>query len=57
MDLRLGERGEIGPDLFRHACRMGTRGHGLEAQGSPLSHRTIARSLTAAAPNALCLAK
>jgi hypothetical protein len=37
MDLRLGLRvGEVGPDLFRHTCRMGTRRHGLEAQGSPL---------------------
>jgi bifunctional non-homologous end joining protein LigD len=25
------EQGEIGPDLFRHACLMGL-GHGLEAQ-------------------------
>ena len=26
------ERGEIGPDLFRHACMMGLGGPGLEAQ-------------------------
>ena len=25
------EQGEIGPDLFRHACLMGLEGHGLEA--------------------------
>ena len=30
------EHGEIGPDLFRAACNMGTRRSGLEASGSTL---------------------
>jgi bifunctional non-homologous end joining protein LigD len=29
------ERGEIGPDLFRHACRMGVEGMVLEHRNRP----------------------
>ena len=31
------EQGEIGPDLFRAACRMGLEGLGVEAPGPALS--------------------
>ena len=31
------ERGEIGPDLFRHACMLGLEGLRLQTQRSPLS--------------------
>ena len=33
------EQGEIGPDLFRHACLMGLEGHGLQAPREHLSRR------------------
>ena len=36
------EQGEIGPDLFRHACLMGLEGLGVEAEGSAVSSRSIA---------------
>jgi hypothetical protein len=35
------ERGEIGPDLFRQACKFGLEGL-LEAQGSAVPRRPIA---------------
>jgi hypothetical protein len=35
------EQGEIGPDLFRAACKMGTRGHGVEASRSRLPRRPM----------------
>ena len=37
------EQGEIGPDLFRHACLMsdGAGGHGLEAPREPISRRPV----------------
>jgi len=34
------EQGEIGPDLFRHACLMGLEG--LEAPREPISRRPVA---------------
>lgn len=37
------EQGEIGPDLFRHACTMGAGRFGVEAPGSRLPRRTIAQ--------------
>jgi bifunctional non-homologous end joining protein LigD len=36
------ETGEIGPDLFRHACLMGLEGAGLEASRQPLPWRPTA---------------
>jgi hypothetical protein len=33
------ERGEIGPDLFRQACKFGLEGLGLEAQGPAVPRR------------------
>ena len=36
------EQGEIGSDLFRHACLMGLEGMVFEASRSPLSRRPIA---------------
>ena len=36
------ERGEIGPDLFRHACLNGVGGPRLEAQRSRLPGRRLA---------------
>jgi len=36
------EQGEIGPDLFRHACLMGLEGMGFETSGPPISRRPIA---------------
>ena len=38
------EQGEIGPDLFRHACLMGLEGHRLEAPREQLPRRPV-RSL------------
>ena len=35
------EQGEIGPDLFRHACLIGAGGHGLEAPREPVSRRPV----------------
>jgi hypothetical protein len=35
------EEGEIGADLFRHACKLGLRRNGVQAPGSPLSRRPI----------------
>jgi bifunctional non-homologous end joining protein LigD len=35
------EEGEIGPDLFRHACKLGLGRNGVQAPGSLLSRRPI----------------
>jgi hypothetical protein len=35
------EQGEIGPDLFEAACRMGLEGLGLEASRARLSRRPV----------------
>ena len=36
------EQGEIGPELFRHACQIGPRRLGLEAPRSAVSSWSIA---------------
>ena len=36
------EQGEIGPDLFRHACLMGLEGLGSKHRDQPISRRPIA---------------
>jgi hypothetical protein len=40
------EQGEIGPDLFRHACLMGLEGPGVETSRPAVSRRPVARSRT-----------
>ena len=35
------EQGEIGPDLFRHACLMGLEGHGFQAPREQLPRRPV----------------
>ena len=48
------EQGEIGPDLFRHACLLGLEGHGLQAPREHLSRRPVptvgSRSRTGSIP-------
>jgi len=36
------EQGEIGPDLFHHACLMSLEGPRFEAQRPPISRQSIA---------------
>ena len=35
------EQGEIGPDPFRHACLLGTRGHGFQSPRQHLPRRPV----------------